>query len=139
MRRTADSVHQYLIMLWLVGVALAVFLAGLGVFETTRTSKIGGSSTKLVEANDLDPHRFVGFLLVLGTLLVLIAALVARSSRRQVGMSVAFVVLGIAQLFLAGAGSSSGAAFGGLHVLNAFVLTGLAIGLLLDDRRRGAA
>lgn len=123
-------------MLWLAGLALTVFLAGLGVFETTRTSKLSGSSTKLVEANRLDAHRAAGSLLVLGTLLVLLAALGARSSRRQVGMSIAFFVLGAIQLVLAGAGSSSGAFWGGLHVLNAFVLTGLAVGLLLDDRRR---
>jgi uncharacterized membrane protein len=38
-------------------------------------------------------------------------------------------------MFLAGAGADSGAFWGGLHVLNAFVLTGLAIGLLMEDRR----
>ena len=50
-------------------------------------------------------------------------------------MSAAFFVLGIVQMVLAGLGSDNGAAFGGLHVLNAFVLTGLAIALLVDDRR----
>jgi hypothetical protein len=139
MKRIAATAHEYLVMLWLAGLALTVFLAGLGVFETTRTSKLNGSSTKLVEANDLNAHRAAGTLLVLGTLLVMLAALGARGSRRQVGTSIAFFVLGVIQLVLAGAGSSSGAFWGGLHVLNAFVLTGLAVGLLLDDRRRRAA
>jgi hypothetical protein len=31
--------------------------------------------------------------------------------------------------------SDSGAFWGGLHVLNAFVLTGIAIAHLMDDRR----
>ena len=136
MKRTATLVHQYLVMLWLAGVAVTVFLAGLGVFETTKTSTLSDSTkTKLVEANDLDPHRVAGSLLVLGTLLVLIAAGVARSNRRQIGMSGVFFVLGVIQMFLAGAGSDSGAFWGGLHVLNAFILTGLAIGLLMEDRR----
>jgi hypothetical protein len=136
MKRTATLVHQYLVVLWLAGVAVTVFLAGLGIFETTRTSKLSSSSaTKLVESNDLDPHRVAGTLLVLLTLLVLIAAGAARANRRQIGMSAAFFVLGVAQMFFAGAGSDSGAFWGGLHVLNAFVLTGLAIGLLLEDRR----
>jgi hypothetical protein len=136
-RRNATIVHQYLVGLWLIGVAVTVFLAGLGIFETTQTSKLGSDShsTKLTNADTLDPHRIAGSLLVLGTLLVLVAAGWARTTRRQLGMSVAFFVLGIAQLILAGAGTSSGAAFGGLHVLNAFVLTGLAVGLLVEDRR----
>ena len=139
--RTATTVHQYLVSLWLAGLAVTVFLAGLGVFEVTTTSKLGDdNSTKLVSADDLDPHRIAGSLLVLGTLLVLIAAGWARTSRRQLGMSTAFFVLGIVQMLLAGLGSDNGAAFGGLHVLNAFLLTGLAIGLLIDDRRAlGAA
>jgi Family of unknown function (DUF6220) len=141
-RRTATTVHQYLVGLWLIGVAVTVFLAGLGIFETTQTSKLGGNSgsTKITNADTLDPHRIAGSLLVLGTLLVLIAAGWARTSRRQLAMSAVFFVLGIVQLVLAGAGTSSGAAFGGLHVLNAFILTGLAVGLLVDDRRAlGAA
>ena len=134
--RTATTVHQYLVILWLAGLAVTVFLAGLGVFEVTTTSKLGDdNSTKLVSADDLDPHRIAGSLLVLGTLLVLIAAGWARTSRRQLVMSTAFFVLGIVQMLLAGLGSDNGAAFGGLHVLNAFLLTGLAVGLLVDDRR----
>jgi hypothetical protein len=134
--RTATTVHEYLVVLWLAGLAVTVFLAGLGVFEVTTTSKLGDdSTTKLVSADDLDPHRIAGSLLVLGTLLVLIAAGWARTSRRQIGMSTAFFVLGIVQMLLAGLGSDNGAAFGGLHVLNAFLLTGLAVALLVDDRR----
>jgi hypothetical protein len=139
-RRSATTVHLYLVGLWLVGVAVTVFLAGLGVFEVTKTSKLADhTSTKLVEANNIDPHRLAGSLLVLGTLLVLLAAGWARTSRRQVVMSAVFFVLGVVQMILAGAGSSSGAAFGGLHVLNAFLLTGLAFGLLMGDRRALAA
>ena len=139
--RTATTVHQYLVILWLAGLAVTVFLAGLGVFEVTTTSKLGDdNSTKLVSADDLDPHRIAGSLLVVGTLLVLIAAGWARTSRRQLVMSTAFFVLGIVQMLLAGLGTDNGAAFGGLHVLNAFLLTGLAVGLLVDDRRAlGAA
>lgn len=134
--RTATTVHQYLVGLWLAGLVVTVFLAGLGVFEVTTTSKLSDdTTTKLVSADSLDSHRIAGSLLVLGTLLVLIAAGWARTSRRQLGMSTAFFVLGIVQMLLAGLGSDNGAAFGGLHVLNAFLLTGLAVGLLADDRR----
>ena len=136
MKRKGTIVHKYLVMLWLAGVAVTVFLAGLGVFETTKTSKLGdATSTKLATANDLDPHRAAGSLLVVGTLLVLIAAGAARGNKRQVGMSAVFFLLGAVQLILAAAGTGTGAFFGGLHVLNAFVLTGLAIGLLMEDRR----
>jgi hypothetical protein len=135
-RRTATTVHLYLVGIWLLGVVVTVFLAGLNVFETTKTSALGkANQTKLVDAKTLDPHRIAGSLLVLGTLLVLIAAAWARTSRRQLIASGVFFVLGVAQVVLAGAGTSTGAAFGGLHVLNAFILTGVAIGLLVEDRR----
>jgi hypothetical protein len=133
--RKATTIHLYLLYVWLAGLVLTVFLAGLGVFEVTTTSKLADGKTKLVEADRLDPHRIAGSLLVLGTLLVLIVAFTGRGSRRQVGASVAFFALGIVQLILAGAGSDNGAAWGGLHVVNAFLLTGIAIGLVMEDRR----
>ncbi|MEO9176486.1 MAG: hypothetical protein ABI317_13310 [Gaiellales bacterium] len=135
MTRKATTIHLYLLYVWLAGLVATVFLAGLGVFEVTTSSALAKGSTKLVEANRLDPHRIAGSLLVLGTLLVLIVAFTGRGSRRQVGASVAFFALGIVQLILAGAGSGSGAAWGGLHVVNAFLLTGIAVGLVLEDRR----
>src|SRR2546423_6707638 len=87
MNRTATTVQRYLLIIWLAGLALTVFLAGLGVFETTRTSTLATGSTKLVESNDLDPHRVAGSLLVLGALLVLVAGVVARNSSRHLRMS----------------------------------------------------
>jgi Integrase core domain len=70
------------------------------------------------------PYRIAGSLLVLGTLLVVIAAAWARTSRRQLIASGVFFMLGVAQLLLAGTGTGTGAAFGGLHVLNAFIPNG---------------
>lgn len=141
MRRSATSVQRYMLMIWLAGLLLTVFLAGLGVFETTKTSTLTKGSTKLVESNKLDPHRLAGSLLILLAILILIAGVVARDSSRQLRMSIVFGILAIIQMFLAGAGSDSGAFWGGLHVVNAFALTGIAIGLQLEDRRilNGAA
>jgi hypothetical protein len=66
-RRTATTVHLYLVGIWLFGVVVTVFLAGLNVFETTKTSALGkASQTKLVDAKTLDPHRIAGSLLALG-------------------------------------------------------------------------
>jgi hypothetical protein len=135
MNRTATTVQRYLLIIWLAGLAVTVFLAGLGIFETTKTSALMKGSTKLVEANNLDPHRIAGYLLVLGAILVLVAGAVARASARQVRMSIAFGVLGVIQALLAGAGASSGAFWGALHVLNAFALAGMAFGLLAEDTR----
>jgi hypothetical protein len=136
MKHRAVLIHQYLVTIWLAGLVVTVFQAGLGVFETTKTSELSSpSATKLVESNDLDAHRIAGTVLVLGTLLVLIAAGAARASRRHIVISSLFFVLGVVQMLLAGAGADSGAFWGGLHVVNAFVLTGVAIGLLLEDRR----
>ena len=142
MQRRGTTVQRYLLMVWLAGLLLTVFLAGLGIFETTKSSTLSPTgSTKLVDTNDLDPHRLAGYLLILVAIIVLIVGVVVRDSQRQTRMSIAFGVLAVVQSFLAMAGADSGAFWGGLHVLNAFALTGIAIGLQLEDRRilRGPA
>jgi hypothetical protein len=135
MQRRGTTVQRYLLMAWLAGLLLTVFLAGLGVFEITKTSTLPSGSTKLVESNNLDPHRIAGYLLILVALVILVVGVVVRDSPRQTRMSIVFGVLAVVQAFLAMAGSDSGAFWGGLHVLNAFALTGIAIGLQLEDRR----
>jgi hypothetical protein len=142
MQRRGTTVQRYLLMVWLAGLALTVFLAGLGVFETTKTSTLSPKgSTKLVDSNSLDPHRLAGYLLILIAIIVLIVGVVVRDSPRQTRMSIAFGILAIIQSILAMAGADSGAFWGGLHVLNAFALTGLAFGLFALDTKllRGGA
>jgi hypothetical protein len=134
MRRTALKVHQVLVGLWLIGAFLAFFLAGLGLFETTTSSKLGTGEVKVATSDRFDPHRLTGDIEILIALLILVAALVARQSGRHTAFSALLFGLMIVQAILPGLGVDNGAFWGGLHPLNGLIMIGIAFGLLARDR-----
>src|SRR5665213_224585 len=75
-RRNADVVYCYLSALFIVGVLVQVFLAGVGVF--------GMNALKVQNASSFDLHRNFGEVLGLLSVVMLILALVARFSRRTI-------------------------------------------------------
>jgi len=104
---------------WGLGVFLAcgavqVFLAGLGVFSSTGDPGI-------------DPHRWFGLALAGVALAVVILAAVARAGARAIVLSVLiFLLVFLAQGFLAAWGRDTSAWFGGLHALDGLLIIGLA-------------
>src|SRR3954470_7495302 len=116
-RRGADTVFAYLAALLVLGVVVQFFLAGLGVFG------LDGKSVQ--DASSLDPHRALGNILGAVALLLLIAALVARSSKAAIWGSVALVILvAVVQVALAGGGEHHDW-LGGLHALDGVIILGL--------------
>src|SRR4051812_5199559 len=72
-RRGAERVFAYLAALLVLGIVVQFFLAGLGAF---------GLDGKTIEESDaFDPHVGLGHILAGVALLMLIAALVARTSK----------------------------------------------------------
>jgi len=110
--RTAQVIYRYLTALFLADVLLQFFLAGAGVFSA-------GPGTAARDASTLDPHRMNGSVVMILALLLLIAALVARNGRWK--WALPLLVLTLLQPVLAIAGAA-----GGLHVLNAAVILGIA-------------
>lgn len=114
--------YRIVIVVVLVALLVQVFLAGLGVF---------GAEVAPVEdeASGMEAHRALGHMVTtIGGALLLLTALIARPGKRIVLLTVAWVVLGQVQVFLA-LGGEDAAVVGGLHALVALVLVGLAADL----------
>src|SRR4051794_155929 len=84
-RHGADVVYNYLTMLLILGLVVQFFLAGLGVF--------GIDKHEIEDASSLDPHRALAHILAGVAILMLIAALVARTSKLAMWGSLALVLL----------------------------------------------
>src|SRR3954470_10263047 len=125
-RRGADTVYGYLTMLLLLGLLVQFFLAGLGVF--------GIDKHKIDKASSLDPHRGLAHILAGIALLMLISALVARTSKLAMWGSLALVLLiELAQVALASGGDDHHW-LGGLHALNGVLILALAVWMHLASR-----
>jgi hypothetical protein len=120
MPNTGLRVHYWLAWAVAIGVAVQVFLAGLGIFG----GRLGDLSTEADERNHLsststlDAHRIIGSLVVLLIILLALSAFWARLKGRDRTLS-----LGTDAAFV-----------GGLHALNALALLGIAVQLALRDR-----
>src|SRR4051794_28729309 len=126
--RTADKIFAWLAALTALAVVVQVFLAGVGVF--------GIDAAKPEDASSFDAHRTLGEIIGGLTLLMLIAALVARASKRVMWASIVlFLLAEFAQHGLASGGNSN-KWVGGLHALDGVVILLLALWLHLDSRPR---
>ncbi len=106
----ARTAYRALVFLTLGLIAVQFFLAGIGVF---------GDEGKT--GDDFDPHRALGNVLLLVSLIMLILAAVGRLGRPLLPMTGALFVLMFIQGILAGVGEDT-QVVGAFHVLNALVL-----------------
>jgi hypothetical protein len=132
------DVFRWLLTIFLVGVVVQFFLAGLGVFKTQHGTDHGfvGDSEF---ASYFDPHRALGNVLLLVGVLVFVSALVAKVGAPRIYMMLALPLLVVLQSVFANTGPSW---FRALHVLNAFVIAGLAgsqTGLVWRERSTASA
>ena len=104
-----------LAVLFLLGVFVQVFLAGLTVF--------GGTS--------IESHRVLGFALIGGALLMLVVAAVGRLTRPTILLTVLLLGLAVLQTVLANIDVDEIAA---LHAVNALVIAFVAATLLRRSR-----
>jgi uncharacterized membrane protein len=104
-----------LTVLFLLGVVVQFFLAGLNVF--------GGSS--------IESHRVLGFILAAAALLLIILALVGRLPRKTVLLVVLLLGLTILQSVLVNVDIDE---VGALHPVNALVIAFVAYGLMQRSR-----
>ena len=120
--------QRILVHVFLGLVAVQFFLAGLGVFRNNPDP-----NKKIVESSTFDPHRILGDVLILVSLVILVLALVTRHALQ---LSVTLFVLMVIQNVLAGVGEDT-PVLGALHALNALVIVG--VGALLLVRMRAPA
>ncbi len=109
--RIARLVHLGAAWLFVACVVFQVFLAGLGVFDS---------------AESFATHRNFGYLFGWLTLILLVAAIVARLGARQISLAALLVVLFALQSVLV-ALRESAPAVAALHPLNGFMILLVAI------------
>jgi len=116
------AAFKYLLTLFLIGVAVQFFLAGLGVFRTQHASDHGTVGDKQF-GDFFHAHVVLGNILLVIGILVFLAAVAARLGRRWALPMLALPVLVELQFVFANNGPSW---FRALHVLNAFAIAGIA-------------
>jgi uncharacterized protein DUF6220 len=105
-RRVARAIHLGAAWTFVACLVVQVFLAGLGVFDDPKA---------------FITHRDFGYLIGLLTLVLLIAAIVARLGRRQIGLAVLLMILFTLQsVFVAMRTAYPAAA--ALHPVNGFLI-----------------
>jgi hypothetical protein len=120
MARGAWYVYVALVWLFLAGLTVQIFLAGIGL------AGLG--------SGDMEAHIGFGWLLHIVVLLVFVAALVARVGRPTLWWALAFFVVGAIQPILATIDNVP--LIAALHPLAAVLLTLLTVKLTLDTLPR---
>lgn len=116
------------VLIFLITIPVRFYLAGHGAFAFHSASASGRDSA-------WDPHRTVGDILVLLSLLQLLLAVAARLPRRLLLRAVALFVLMIVQYVIAQLGDSKSTLWiAALHPVNALAITGIAIGMVIEGR-----
>jgi len=111
MRRPSTLVYGYLSVLFMLGVVVQVFLAGLGIFG----------------AESFDAHKDFGGILHGVTALILLAAIFGPRTRMDIGLSFGLLVLTTVQLSLVGDSIREDApGVAALHPVFALFVLGLA-------------
>jgi hypothetical protein len=130
------TIFRYWLWLLLALVVLQIAFAGFGAFDVTE--KVGAEGTSIDEESVDDSwglHIGFGYLVLLGALLTVLLALVARVGRQRVLHSLGIFGLVILQVLLAWFGSEV-PIIGALHPINAFLILG-AVGSLTIREWRG--
>jgi len=106
--------HAWVAIAFVIAIVIQVFLAGAAI------ANLGGSG-------DFETHRQFGYTAVgIAALALVVTALLARRSRREVGYAVLLFVLYFVQTILPNLTSVS-SVFGALHPVNALFLFGLSV------------
>jgi hypothetical protein len=130
------TIFRYWLWLLLALVVLQIAFAGLGAFDVV--DKLAAEGTSVDEETFEDSwglHIGFGYLVLLGSLITVVLALVARVGRRGVFHALGIFVLMIVQVLLAWIGGTV-PIIGALHPVNAFLILG-AVGALTMRQWRG--
>jgi hypothetical protein len=119
------TVYKWWAALLLVAVFVQIGFAGYGAFFVAGKVDDHDLVTKKQFEDGWDLHAGFGYLVVLGALVLLVLALIARPGRPLVLVTLGLAVLAIIQVLLAWIGGSGAPAVGALHPINAVVIAGL--------------
>ena len=118
------SLYKYWVSILTAAVVVQIFAAGYGAFDTADKTTGGGTVNEKSFEDSFGLHIGLGYLIFLGTIVLLLLSFGARGKQRII-RSAAAVGLLIVQILLAWTGSAVPDIFGGLHPINAFIILGL--------------
>lgn len=117
--RRVMTAYRWVLLVFLLAVAVQIFLAGLGVFSFGNGDRAGGDHA-------FSAHQGLGFGIAGASILILVLAIAARPGKLARWLAVALVVqTGLLQSLLDGLGGDS-AVFGGLHALDGLLIAASA-------------
>ena len=116
------AIYRVWVTILTAAVVLQIFFAGYGAFDTAdKVSSEGATVDEESLESSFGAHIGLGYLIFLGTLVLLLLSFGARG-RQRILRSLAVVGLVVAQILLAWFGEPVPYVFGGLHPLNAFII-----------------
>jgi Family of unknown function (DUF6220) len=122
----ARTIHRGLSHLFGGLLVIQFFLAGLGTFMADDNGNYKDSY--------FNPHIFVGTIMVALSLVILLVVLAGRVGGDARRLSAVLFGLMVLQFVLAGLGAGTAAWVGGLHAVNAVLITGATFLLIRDAR-----
>lgn len=128
-RRAARTGYRWLLLAFLVAVAVQIFLAGLGTFSFDTGRPASGA---------FSAHMALGFALGAASLLILALAMVARPGRLALWLAVALAVQTFLLQSLLDGLADNTVVFGGLHALDGGLIAANAAVQYVLARRRAA-
>jgi hypothetical protein len=119
-----QAIYRFWVTILTAAVVIQIFLAGYGAFEAAHKLEDEGSTINDDSFhNGFEPHIALGYLIFLGTLVLLLLSFGARG-RGRILRSLAVVGLAALQVVLAWIGYGAPYVGGGLHPINAFIILG---------------
>ena len=136
------AIYRVWVMILTAAVILQIFFAGYGAFDAAeKLSSEGNTIDEKSFEDSFGPHIGFGYLIFLGTLVLLLVSFGTRD-RKRIFRSLGVVGLLIVQILLAWTGGSAPYIFGGLHPLNAFIILGFLASITFREwkgERRSSA
>ena len=119
-----QAIYRFWVTILTAAVAIQIFLAGSGAFEAAHKLEDEGSTIDDDSFhNGFEPHIALGYLIFLGTLVLLLLSFGARG-RGRILRSLGVLGLATLQVLLAWIGYGVPYVAGGLHPINAFIMLG---------------
>lgn len=129
------TIFRYWLWILLAAVVLQIAFAGFGAFDVADKLSSEGSSVDEETYNDSwGLHIGWGYLILLGSIVTFVLALVARVGRQRVLHALGIVGLVVVQILLAWFGYEV-PLIGTLHPINAFLILGAVAALTMREWR----
>jgi hypothetical protein len=118
------AIYRFWVSLVTLAVVVQIAFAGYGAFDVADKVDDGGSVDEDSFVDSFGPHMGLGYLILLGSLVLLLVSFGARGRQRILRSTAVFVLL-IVQVLLAWTGGAVPYISGALHPINAFIILGL--------------